>query len=154
MADGRSFLDDLPTMDKGKATRMIVWGILLAIIFGCIWAISGYLNSNAGSLLNLLEHEKLMNYNNGYITYEDYLRQGTENYRVYYWLLAQDIFIQPIARVGGYIAAFLVALGFLSLGMNNSIEEKARNMYLIIGFIVTFAVVLSVLGMGIGIAIT
>ena len=154
MGNGRTFFDDLPTMDKKKATRMIVFGILIAIIFATIAMISTELSDQANSLYTLLNHQRLTNYNEGYITYEDYVRQGQELLELQYWLQAQDIILIPIARIGGFIAVLLIALGFLSLGLNDSIDEKSRRMYMIIGGITTLLLVMSVLGMTIAASIT
>ena len=150
MGEGRSFFDEMPTMDIKKATRLIVFGILIAIIFTAIALISYNLDANAGSVFDLLENQRLIDYNNGVISYEEFNAKGLENTNLQYWLETQDIWMIPIARVGGLIGVLLITLGFLSLGLNDRIEERARRMYLIIGGIAALLLVMSAMGMGVG----
>ena len=151
MGEGRSFIDNVSTMDAKKAMRLIVYGILIAIIFAAIGLISMNLDANSTSVYNLLESQRLIDYNNGLISYEEFLSRGISNSNLRYWLQTQDIWIVPIARIGGLIAVFLITVSFLSLGLNDRIEEKSRRAYLIIGGIATIFLIMYITGMGVAI---
>jgi hypothetical protein len=154
MTNGRSFIDEIPVMEKNKAVKYIVYGIVLAIVFGTVISFSVYMNSNALYIRDLADYENEENYNNGLYGYDEYVRRQADNEQLEEWMLIQDGILIPIARIGGQIALFFVAIGFLGIGLNDKVDEKTRQICLIIGAMVTFIFVMVVAGIGISISIT
>jgi hypothetical protein len=140
MGERESFFDRLPLMDKNKATKYIIYGLLVAILFGLMMMISRSIAQNAGSWENMANQENNMNYWNGVYGYNDYIQRQEEIDRIRYWMEWQDVIFVNIARVGVNVSLFFILIGFLSFAVNDKIEERTRRISLIIAGLILFVI--------------
>lgn len=150
---GRLF-ENIPLMDKRKAMKFIIYGLIAAILFGLIMMISRSIAQNAGSWEALANQENEMNYWNGVYGYSDYLRRQEEIDRTRYWMEFQDVIFMNIARVGVNIALVFMVLGFLSLGVAENIDERTRRIYLIIAGLILFVIMFTTFFAAISISVS
>ena len=129
---GGLLVDSIPLLDKRKAMKFIVYGLIAAILFGLIMMISRSIAQNAGTWENLANQENEMNYWNGLYGYNDYIQNQENIDRIRYWMEYQDAIIMNIARVGINIALVFILIGFLSFAVTENIDERTRRIYLII----------------------
>ncbi|MFX1268013.1 MAG: hypothetical protein ACFFAK_08635, partial [Promethearchaeota archaeon] len=57
--------ESIPLLDKGKAMKFIIYGLIAAILFGLIMMISRSIAQNAGTWEAIANQENEMNYWNG-----------------------------------------------------------------------------------------
>ncbi|TFG03289.1 MAG: hypothetical protein EU542_02935 [Promethearchaeota archaeon] len=129
---GGLLVDSIPLLDKRKAMKFIVYGLIAAILFGLIMMISRSIAQNAGTWENLANQENEMNYWNGLYGYNDYIQNEQNIDRIRYWMEYQDAIFMNIARVGVNIALVFILIGFLSFAVTENIDERTRRIYLII----------------------
>lgn len=129
---GRLLVDSIPLLDKRKAMKFIVYGLIAAILFGLIMMISRSIAQNAGTWENLANQENEMAYWNGLYGYNDYIQNQENIDRIRYWMEYQDAIFMNIARVGINIALVFILIGFLSFAVTENIDERTRRIYLII----------------------
>lgn len=129
---GGLLVDSIPLLDKRKAMKFIVYGLIAAILFGLIMMISRSIAQNAGTWENLANQENEMNYWNGLYGYNDYIQNQENIDRIRYWMEYQDAIFMNIARVGINIALVFILIGFLSFAVTENIDERTRRIYLII----------------------
>ena len=149
----KGIFQNLPIADKQKAARMIMLGILIAIIFGTLIFISQTIAMNASSYATLANHENLVNYNSGYYGYDEYIRRGQDILTAQYWMAFQDAIVVPLARIGVQIALLMISIGFLSLGITEGGDERTKRLYLIIGASMIIIMIFTVLFQGMSIII-
>jgi hypothetical protein len=154
MGERESFFDRLPLLDKNKATKYIIYGLLAAILFGLMMMISRSIAQNAGSWENMANQENEMNYWNGVYGYNDYIQRQEEIDQIRYWMEWQDVIFVNIARVGVNIALFFILIGFLSFAVNDKIDEKIRRICLIIAGLVLFVVMFTTFFTSISISVS
>ncbi|MFW9785956.1 MAG: hypothetical protein ACFFFB_26970 [Candidatus Heimdallarchaeota archaeon] len=133
-------IDNIPLLDKRKAMKFIIYGLIAAILFGLIMMISRSIAQNASSWEALANQENDISYWNGEYGYNDYLHRQEEIDRIRYWMEFQDLIFVNIARVGVNIALVFMLIGFLSLGVSENIDERARRIYLIISGLILFVI--------------
>ncbi len=138
MGEEKGFFDRLPLMDKNKATKFIIYGLVAAVLFGLIMMISRSIAQNAGTWENLENQRNEINYWNGDYGYNDYIRRQEEIDEIRYWMEWQDVVFMNIARVGVNISLIFILIGFLSFAVNDKIDEKTRRISLIIAGLVLF----------------
>jgi len=129
---GGFLVDSIPLLDKRKAMKFIVYGLVAAILFGLIMMICRSIAQNAGSWENIANQENDMNYWNGLYGYNDYIQNQENIDRIRYWMEYQDTIFMNIARVGINIALVFILIGFLSFAVTENIDERTRRIYLII----------------------
>lgn len=154
MGEERSFFDKLPLLDKNKATKYIIYGLLAALLFGLMMMISRSIAQNAGTWYNLAYQENQINYWNGDYGYNDYVQRNEEIEKTMYWMQWQDVIFMNIARVGVNIALFFILIGFLSFAVNDKIEEKTRRICLIISGLILFVIMFTTLFGSISISVS
>ncbi|MFW9998603.1 MAG: hypothetical protein ACFE9Q_01700 [Candidatus Hodarchaeota archaeon] len=140
MGDERSFFDKLPLMDKNKATKYIIYGLLAALLFGLMMMISRSIDQNASTWYYLQNQENELNYWNGVYGYNDYVERREEIEGIMYWMQWQDVIFMNIARVGVNVALFFILIGFLSFAVNDRIDERTRRICLIISGLILFVI--------------
>ena len=154
MVEERSFFDRLPLLDKNKATKFIVYGLLVAILFGLVMMISRSIAQNASSWYNIAIQQNEMKYWNGVYGFNDYIQRFEEIEETYYWMQWQDVIFVNIARVGVNISMFFILIGFLSFAVNDKIEEKTRRIFLIIAGLILFVIMFTTLFSSISISVS
>ncbi|KKN64563.1 hypothetical protein LCGC14_0490490 [marine sediment metagenome] len=154
MGERGGFLENLPSLDKKKATKFIIYGLFVAILFGLMMMISRSIAQNAGSWENLANQENDINYWNGEYGFNDYIKRQEEIDRTRYWMEWQDVIFMNIARVGVNISLFFILVGFLSFAVNDNIDEKTRRIFLIIAGLILFVIMFTTFFASITISIT
>ncbi|MHA2391746.1 MAG: hypothetical protein ACXAEX_07235 [Promethearchaeota archaeon] len=138
MGDRESILDKIPLMDKNKATKFIVYGLIVAILFGLMMMISRSIAQNANTWEDLADQENSISYWNGDYGYNDYIKRQEEIDRTRYWMEWQTVIFMNVARVGVNIALLFITVGFLSFALNDKIDERTRRVSMIIAGLILF----------------
>ncbi|TKJ23692.1 MAG: hypothetical protein CEE43_03240 [Promethearchaeota archaeon Loki_b32] len=154
MGEEKSFFDRLPLLDKNKATKFIVYGLLVAILFGLMMMISRSISQNAFSWRDLANQENEMDYWDGDYGYNDYIQRREEIEQIYYWMQWQDVIFVNIARVGVNVSMFFILIGFLSFAVNDKIDEKTRRIFLILAGLILFVIMFTTLFSSISISVS
>lgn len=149
----QSFFDDLAFIDKKKATKFIIYGIIVALLFGIVAALSSSLDSNATQWENLQDQENNMNYWNGQYGYGEYVERREEIDQTANWLRFQDAILVNVARIGVYLGFLFVFLGFVGFAMNEDMDEKTRIISLIVAALIILSIIGNTLGGGIAIIV-
>lgn len=147
-------IDNIPLLDKKKAMKFVIYGLIAAILFGLIMMISRSIAQNASSWEALANQENDMSYWNGEYGYNDYIRRQEEIDRIRYWMEFQDVIFVNIARVGVNVALVFMLIGFLSLGVSENIDERARRIYLIISGLILFVIMFTTFFASISISVS
>ncbi|MFW9895621.1 MAG: hypothetical protein ACFFD7_07445 [Candidatus Thorarchaeota archaeon] len=138
MGEERSFFDRIPYMDKNKATKYIVYGLVVAVLFGLMMMISRSIAQNAGTWENLENQRNYINYWNGEYGYNDYIKRQEEIDEIRYWMEWQDVIFMNIARVGVNVSLIFILIGFLSFALNDKLDERTRRISLVISALILF----------------
>jgi len=138
-----SLYDMLPVMSKEKATKFLIYGLLVAIIFGTILMISKSIADNAATWLLLENQQNEMNYMQGLYGYNDYIVKVERAILIRYWMEYQVIIIGNIARIGVNVGLFFIVVAFLSFALNDKFDEKSRRIYLILAGTILFVIMIT-----------
>jgi hypothetical protein len=133
-----SLFDKLPLIDKNRAAKFVIYGLIIAILFGVMMMVSRSVATNAGTWANLANHENDMAYARGAYGYNDYVLKGEQITSTEYWMQFQQVIFMNIARVGVNIGLLFVVIGFLSFAVNDNIQEKVRKTSMIIAGLILF----------------
>lgn len=140
VGEERGFFDKLPLMDKNKATKFIVYGLVVAVLFGLIMMISRSVSQNAAKWENLENQRNEINYWNGEYGFNDFIKRQEEIDEIRYWMEWQDVIFMNIARVGVNISLIFMVIGFLSFAVNDKLDEGTRKISLIIAGLILFVI--------------
>ncbi len=140
VGEERGFFDRLPLMDKNKATKFIVYGLVAAVLFGLIMMISRSVAQNAATWENLENQRNEINYWNGEYGFNDFIKRQEEIDETRYWMEWQDVIFMNIARVGVNISLIFIVIGFLSFAVNDKLDERTRRISLIIAGLILFVI--------------
>jgi hypothetical protein len=149
-----SLFDKLPLIDKNRATKFIIYGLIIAIAFGIMMMVSRSIADNASQWATLANQENDLAYASGAYGYNDYIEKSEQILRVQYWMAYQDVIFMNIARVGVNIGLLFVIIGFLSFAVNDNIEEKVRRTSLIIAGLILFVLMFTTFFSTIYVAVT
>ncbi|MFX0059005.1 MAG: hypothetical protein ACFE85_17945 [Candidatus Hodarchaeota archaeon] len=140
MPEKRSLVDNIPLLDKNKAMKFIVYGLMVAILFGLMMMISRSVAQNADEWQDLALFENEMNYQRAVYGYTDYQERIDQIQRIYNWMVFQDAIFMNIARVGVNIALVFILIGFLSFAVSESYDERTRRIFLVIAGLILFLI--------------
>ena len=112
-----SLFDKLPLLDKNRAAKFIIYGIIIAILFGLMMMISRSVAVNAYQWEALADQENELSYWNGLYGYNDFIEKQEEIDRITFWMAYQDVIFMNIARVGVNVGLVFVLIGFLSFAV-------------------------------------
>jgi hypothetical protein len=140
VGEEKGFFDRLPLMDKNKATKFIVYGLVAAVLFGLIMMISRSVAQNAATWENLENQRNEINYWNGEYGFNDFIKRQEEIDEIRYWMEWQDVIFMNIARVGVNISLIFMVIGFLSFAVNDKLDEGTRRISLIIAGLILFVI--------------
>jgi len=147
-------LNDMLSLDKSKAMKFIIYGLIVAIIFGTVMMISRSIDQNANSWYTLATETNLQNYNAGKYSYTEYIKRSEDIYKTYLWMDFQDVIFINIARVGVNISLLFIVVGFLSLGVNPGLDENTRKICILLGGIILIVLMFTTFFTNIGISIS
>ena len=139
----KSLYEMLPMMSKERATKFLIYGLLVAIAFGTLLMISKSIADNAYTWFLLESQQNEMNYMQGLYGYNDYIVKQEMANLLYYWMEYQVVIFGNIARIGVNIGMFFIAIAFLSFALNDKFDEKARRIYLILAGLILFVIMLT-----------
>lgn len=148
-----SLFDKLPLLDKNRAAKFIIYGIIIAMLFGLMLMISRSIAVNAGQWEALADQENELNYWNGLYGYNDFIERQEEIDRITFWMAYQDVIFMNIARVGVNVGLVFVLIGFLSFAVNDKIDENTRKISLIIAGLVLFIIMFTTLFSSISVSV-
>jgi hypothetical protein len=135
--------DLLPIMDKEKATKFLIYGLLVAIIFGTILMISKSISDNAYTWFLIENQQNEMNYMQGLYGYNDYVEKLARTELLYYWMDFQVVIVGNIAKIGVNIGLFFIVVAFFSFALNDQFDEKSRRIYLILASAILFVIMVT-----------
>ena len=135
--------DMLPIMDKEKATKFLIYGLLVALIFGTILMISKSISDNAYTWFLIESQQNEMNYMQGLYGYNDYIEKIERATLLYYWMDFQVVIVGNIARIGVNIGLFFIVVAFFSFALNDQFDEKSRRIYLILAGAILFVIMVT-----------
>jgi len=135
--------DLLPIMDKEKATKFLIYGLLVAIMFGTILMISKSIADNAYTWFLIESQQNEMNYMQGLYGYNDYIVKIERANLLYYWMEFQVVIVGNIARIGVNIGLFFIVVAFFSFALNDQFDEKSRRIYLILAGAILFVIMVT-----------
>ncbi len=138
-----SLYDMLPVMNKEKATKFLMYGLLVAIIFGTILMISKSIADYASVWLSLENQQNEMNYMQGLYGYNDYIIKIERASLIRYWMQYQVVIVANIARIGVSVGLFFIVVAFLSFALNDKFDEKSRRIYLILAGAILFVIMVT-----------
>ena len=138
-----SLFDVLPVMNKEKATKFLMYGLLVAIIFGTILMISKSIGDYASTWLLLENQQNEMNYMQGLYGYNDYIVKIERANLIRYWMEYQVVIVGNIARIGVSVGLFFIVIAFMSFALNDKFDEKSRRIYLILAGTVLFIMIIT-----------
>lgn len=147
-------LRNVLSLDKKKAIKFIIYGLVVAVIFGTIMMVSRSIDNNAYSWQNLANEENLQNYNSGMYGYEAYLKRAQQIDIIGYWMQFQDVIFINIARIGVNISLVFITVGFISLGVNSDLDEKTRKICIILGGSILIVLMFTTFFTNIGISVS
>jgi len=136
-----NFFDRLPLMDKNKALKYIIYGLLVAIIAGSILMLSMTIAGMSGTWDNLAMQYLNEQYWAGNIGYQEYLEQAEAIDKAVLWMNFQPLILGNIARVFVNIGLVFMVIGFLGIAVNEKIDEQTRKVCLIFGGAILFVII-------------
>ncbi len=125
------FFDKISNMEKRKSLKLLISGFIIFIIFGLIAQISVSIANNASIYYYVNAQKAYIDYINNLISYEDYIRLANEYELTALQMEWQEIYIVNIARVFIALAFILMILGFLSISINDRLDNRTKLHYLL-----------------------
>ncbi len=141
----RDVVDVLLNIDHKKATKYLIRGMIIAIIFGGIALTSKSIASNGQDWWYWQSQENENNLNNGLIGYDEYLKKSNEIEATRYWMQFQEAIFGNIARIGVDFGLILVLIGFIAYASNKDLNDKMRLLSLILAGLVICVIMLTAL---------
>ena len=145
--------DKLINMDRRKATKFIIGGMIIAIIFGTIALISDSLANNAYDWEYYKLHENDLGYWRGEYGYQEFLEREKEIYAQAYWMRFQEAIFENLARIGVNFGLIFVMVGFIGYSADEEMDPKKRQMSFLLAALIITVVMFSALSTGITISV-
>ena len=139
----KDLFDKLPLMDKRRATKFIIYGLVIAVIFGTVLMTSKSVSANADNWAALADQENKQNFWDGEYGYQEYLERSKEIDRTQLWMKYQVVVFGNLARIAINIGLIFVFIGFIGFATNDNIDERTRRIALILAFVVLFMVMVT-----------
>ena len=145
--------DRLIDIDRRKATKFILGGMIIAIIFGTIALISVSLASNSYDWENYQLHEIDLGYWRGEYGYQEYLERNREIYAQADWMRFQEVIFENIARIGVNFGLIFVMVGFIGYSADEDMDPKKRQLSFLLAALIITIVMFTALSSGVTITI-
>jgi len=145
--------DRLIDMDRRKATKFIIIGMVIAIIFGTIGLISNSLANNSYDWENYMLHENDLGYWRGEYGYQEFLEKDREIYAQADFLRFQEVIFENIARIGVNFGLICVMIGFIGYSADEDMDPKKRQLSFLLAALIITIVMFSALSTGVTINI-
>jgi hypothetical protein len=145
--------DRLIDMDRRKATKFIIGGMVIAMIFGTIALISVSLANNSYDWENMKFHENDLGYWRGDYGYQEFLERDREIYAQADWMRFQEAIFENIARVGVNVGLLFVMAGFIGYSADEDMDPKKRQLSFVLAAVIITVVMFTALSSGVTITI-
>ena len=145
--------DRIIGIDHKKATKLIIGGMIVAIIFGTAALISDSIARNAGDWENYQLHENDLGYWRGDYGYQEFLERDREIYAKADWMRFQEAIFENIARIGVNAGLIAVMIGFIGYSADNELDEKKRRLSFILAALIIIVVMFTSLTTGVTVSI-
>jgi hypothetical protein len=143
MGRADQFFRDIPTMPKEKATKSIIYGLLIAIIFSLIMATSMSIAGNAATWQTWADYQNNMGFWDGIYGYSEWQRNGVAIQDMRNWMAWQNVIFGNLAKIGVSIGLLLIVIGFIGFAVNDQLDEKTRQISLVLAGVILFIVMMS-----------
>jgi len=141
--DQDGFFKSLPSMSKEKATKYLIYGLIISIIFSLIVATSMSIAGNANAWLTYANYQNQIGYWEGLYGYSEYQQNLIANQNTRNFMAYQNVIFVNIARVGINIGLILMLIGFIGFATNEKLDEKTRHISLTLAGLILLIVMLS-----------
>ena len=149
----KEFWDRIIGIDHKKATKLIIGGMIVAILFGTAGLISDSIARNATDWENLQYYENDIAYYQGDYGYQEYLERDREINLRAEWMRFQEAIFENIARVGVNLALLAVMIGFFGYSADEELDEKKRRLSFILAAVIIVVVMFTALTTGVTLTI-
>jgi len=133
---GESLIDQVLKIDHKKATKYIIYGLIVAMVCGTILLTSKSVESNASDWKNVMDQQNEMDYWNGIIGLQEYNERQEEIQLMKYYMDVQFVFFGNIARIGVNIALLFVVFGFVGYSLQKDLDPRIKQLSFILAGIV------------------
>ena len=145
--------DKLINMDRRKATKFIIGGMIVAMIFGTMGLISVSLANNSYDWENYMLHENDLGYWRGDYGYQEFLERDREIYAQADFLRFQEVIFENIARIGVNFGLICVMIGFIGYSADEDMDPKKRQLSFLLAALIITIVMFTALSTGVTINI-
>nr|MDO8115835.1 hypothetical protein [Candidatus Sigynarchaeota archaeon] len=128
--------DTLYEMDKSKAIRLVIYGLILVMICLAVMSVSRAVAGQAYTWRDLMNAENQNNYWGGLYGMSEYLERMYDITKTYNWMLFQQVIFVNAGRVGLYISLIVMVVGFFGLALNSTMDQKTRLIFLILASVI------------------
>ena len=151
--DFNKLWDRIISIDHKKATKLIIGGMIVAILFGTAALISDSIARNAGDWENYQLHENDLGYWRGEYGYQEYLERDREINSKADWMRFQEAIFENIARVGVNAGLICVMIGFIGYSTDKEMDPKKRQISFILAALIIVVVMFTALTTGVTISV-
>lgn len=148
-----NFIKEVPNMSQEKATKCLIYGLIIAVVFGLIMSTSTSLGGFATQWQTMANYQNLMGYWDGLYGYGEYQQNLVAIQNVKNILVFQAVIFINISRFGVSLGLIFLIIGFISFATNDSIDEKARHISLVLGGLILMIFVLSLFFTNVGVVV-
>jgi hypothetical protein len=145
--------DRIIGIDHKKATKLIIGGMIIAILFGTAALISVSIANNSYDWENYQLHKNDLGYWRGDFGYQEYLERDQEIYAKADWMRFQDAIFGNIARIGVNAGLICVMIGFIGYSADKELDEKKRRLSFILAALIIVIVMFTALTTGVTISV-
>ena len=145
--------DRIIGIDHKKATKLIIGGMIVAIIFGTAALISNSIARIATDWENFQYYQNDLGYYQGDYGYQEYLERDREINTKAEWLRFQEAIFENIARVGVNFALISVMIGFIGYSADKELDEKKRRISFILAVLIIVVVMFTALTTGVTVSV-
>ena len=145
--------DRLIDMDRRKATKFIIGGMIIAIFFGTIALTSASLANNSYDWESYQLHANDLGYWRGDYGHQEFLEKEQEIYARADWMRFQEAIFVNIARIGVNFGLIFVMVGFIGYSADEDMDPKKRQLSFLLAALIITIVMFTALSTGVTITI-
>jgi ABC-type multidrug transport system fused ATPase/permease subunit len=149
----KGFIDNLLNMDSYGAMKLIVKGMILAVIFGTALMTSRQINLNAATWQNIENQKNEMAFWNGEITQIEFTEREEQITLMRFQMQYQFVIFGNIFRGLVNLSLLFVVVGFIGLAKSHE-DDKIRALSIMISGVILFVLMLTTFFSNIAINLT
>jgi hypothetical protein len=124
------FWKDVVSIDHDTATRFIIVGLIVAVVFGIFALTSRSLAANATQWTNIQNQQALLDFWAGKIDLAEFDEIAANIAKDSNQMQYQQVIFGTIARLGVDIALIFVMIGFVAYASNDRFDDKMKKLSL------------------------